>query len=103
MLRCDVEFEFMRALQFTIFNFQDMDAFFYIKTLTLPITSVSARSSGGCPTWGMCNDRVSRNSSEYSNYGEMLPPGSTLGVLLDMDKGTISFLRFGTSKFAFID
>ena len=61
--------------------------------------SFQYRSSSWHAGWGMANDYISINpNGNAANYGDFLKPNTTLGVLLDMDKGSVSFISFGQRK-----
>ena len=47
------------------------------------------------PGWGLVNSRVVHTSGHELPYGEFLSKGDTVGVLLDMDAGRLSFFLDG--------
>jgi hypothetical protein len=51
--------------------------------------------------WGISNNYVSLENSSQGTFGELMLPGATLGVLLDLNKRSISFMRFGDSMCKF--
>jgi hypothetical protein len=66
----------------------------FVGVTSRPYTNAPIEWSG----WGVGNNYVSLDlGSNQATYGELMLPGATLGVLLDMNKGSISFLRFGDS------
>ncbi len=74
----------------------------FVGVTTKNNSETSKRNSRGWCGWGVVNNLACESpDGQQRSYGEMMIAGPTIGVLLDMNRGTLSFLRFGDSACQF--